>query len=167
MDDVREPRGEEIVQLQVPAHRQVSPACWLQDGRPSSQVFKPRSSDHGLLSLTHGCEASGDDNAPNEPPLDGKCRSARGAWEFATTTARLVSVGVLTLTVGDFHQAQPGASVRVYADPCTKVDDGFDDPAHLVADFRALSRGQTDKLASALRRIAGALSYAPPPLGPT
>lgn len=167
MDDVREPRGEQIGQDEVLVHRQVAPACWLQDGRPSSQVFKPRPSDRGLLSLTYGCPPSSEDGEPSEEAHPGcECRSAQRAWEFATSTAQLVSLGVLTVTVGDFHQAVSGSFVKVFADPCTKIPDGFDDPAHVVADYRALSRGQIDKVASALRKKAGELSYLPTPPSP-
>ena len=159
MPEARGPRGLEIADAKTEAHRQVSPGCWSQDGRPTSQTFKPRTSDGGLLSLTRGGEPPADE--PDR--LKHTMRTAKGAWEFATEVTNLKSLGSMSVSVGDFNQVAMGIHARVFADPSTVAEDGFDDLAHLVADYRALSRGQIDKLASALRQTAGSFSFAAPP----
>jgi len=65
--------------------------------------------------------------------------------------------------LSDFDQVAMGIKAKVYADPFTESEDGYDDPAHVVADYRGLTRAQTDKLASAIRQRLGGLSFAAPP----
>lgn len=102
-------------------HRQVSPA-WVQQGRVTSQLFKPTPKDEKKLSL-----------------YDGDQISAEGAWEHFTGQLGLKSVGVLSVTKAECETE----SLRVVPDPTPY-------PEHIVLDFSELSGGQTEKAAKRL-----------------
>lgn len=87
--------------------RQVHPN-WVQDGRPTSQAFRPTNTDHGLLSVSRASMVS--------PEEAFKRHTQRG----------LQSYGVWAVTVGECNQD----------DCCAFPDPVPDDDAHAVIDFR-------------------------------
>lgn len=114
----RAPHGP-MISDDVGVHRQIDPKRWLEhEGRPSSDVFRPRKCDHGLLSLT-----------------DGRKRDAAESWAFYHSQGTFKSAGVLTLPAGVF--ASEGG--QVHEDPLLLSRDGQDDDAHACADFREKS----------------------------
>jgi len=137
------PRGPEIADDGVALHRQVHPSWWTQDGRPSSQNFRPTPKDRGLLSLA-----------------DGRSRSARAAFEFHTGTLGLRSLGTLTLPAAAWRSR----GLSVHEDALRTADgDPHDDPAHAVADYRGVMDDDKKKrrISQDLQRVAGGFSYQP------
>jgi hypothetical protein len=122
------PLGPPITDPTVEVHRQIHPVHWKQEGRPSSQNFKPMPKDDGLLSLA-----------------DGRLRTAEDAHRFAVEVQGLDSIGSWTLPV------------RAFNDHAVTVneDSSAADPAHAVADYRGLTRGQERLLATALTQWQG------------
>lgn len=105
--------------------RQVHPQ-FIQEGRISSQVFKPTPKDENLLSV-----------------YDGDQITAERAWLHFTSELKFSSVGVVAVTVGECH----GQDLTVRPDP-----EPF--PEHVVIDFSGCSRGQLEKKSKRLRDIA-------------
>ena len=105
--------------------RQVNPA-WIQDGRITSQVFRPTPKDSKRLSV-----------------YDGDQISAEDAWRHYVRELELASAGVLAVTVAecDTH------ALSVEPDP-----DRF--AAHAVIKFDNNSNAQIVRKAKHLKRLA-------------
>lgn len=106
-------------------HRQVHPS-WVQDGRVSSQAFKPTSKDEKCLSV-----------------YDGDQIEAEAAWRHYVEALGYKSIGVLAVTVGECEVLE----LIVSPDP-----DTF--PEHVYIDFRGLTNRQIEKTAKALNSKA-------------
>lgn len=106
-------------------HRQVHPS-WVQEGRVSSQVFKPTSKDEHCLSV-----------------YDGDQIDAESAWRHYVNTLNLESIGVLAVTVWECEILE----LTVVPDP-----DAF--PEHVCIDFRGLTNRQIEKKAKTLNLTA-------------
>ncbi|MBZ0271116.1 hypothetical protein K8I61_03710 [bacterium] len=101
--------------------RQINPS-FLRHGIPTAQAFMPTRKDSRRLSMYDG-----DQIAP------------RNAWKHFTEQLGLVSSGVQGVTVGECHSL----NLRVSADP-----EPF--PEHVVIEFPAMSRRQSELTAKAL-----------------
>ncbi|MBF0611884.1 MAG: hypothetical protein HQL55_12260 [Magnetococcales bacterium] len=110
--------------------RQVHPS-FVQDGRVTSQAFRPTLKDENLLSFYDG------DMIKPEP-----------AWEHYTRRPDCHSVGVMGVTVAEC------ADLDLLARP---DPDSF--PEHTVIDFSAYSKSQIEKKAKQLRAKAAARDW--------
>lgn len=106
-------------------HRQVNPS-WVQQGRVTSQLFKPTPKDERQLSV-----------------YDGDQIAAEPAYQHYTVTLGHPSEGVLSVT----QQECESRELQVRSDP-----EPF--PEHAVIDFLELSNRQVEKVAKYLRRAA-------------
>jgi hypothetical protein len=106
-------------------HRQVNPS-WIQNGRVTSQAFKPTPKDEGLLSV-----------------YDGDLITAEKAWTHFTTALNFASVGSYGLTVHECGQNDL---------PVEPKPDQF--PEHAVINFTAFSGNQIEKKAKKLKACA-------------
>src|SRR5438309_2009863 len=95
-------------------YRQVHPN-WVDDGRPSSQAFRPTKKDEKMLSVARG-----------------SMTSPEGAFRHYRETRGLQSAGTWGVTVGEAGAVELGCP----ADPVPG------DPCHALIDFRGLSRGK-------------------------
>ena len=102
--------------------RQVHPS-WVQDGVPSSQVFKPTKKDAGMLSIALGSKTS-----------------PERAFDHHTQVLKLKSAGTWAVTVGEVK----GVGLGSYAQPLD------DNPDHGFIDFREIGRGQIERSAKLL-----------------
>jgi hypothetical protein len=107
-------------------HRQVHPA-WIQEGRITSQAFRPTSKDAGKLSVYNGDRVD-----------------ARGAWEHFTRTLGYSSAGGVAVLVGECESV----GLAAVEDPLEFF------PEHAIIDFSAFGTGQTRKAAERLRAFA-------------
>ena len=103
-------------------HRQVNPS-WLQQGRVTSQVFKPTPKDNRRLSV-----------------YDGDQVTAFQAWSHYTTELGFASIGVLAVTVAECE------ALDLPAEP-----DPEPFPAHAVIRFDACTPSQIEKKAKRLK----------------
>lgn len=130
-----EPRGPEIPATNgdhpVVVYRAVHPD-FVQEGRVTSQAYRLSGADGGLLSVR-----------------DGRVVSAEEACHRHRAQGRRAA-GVAALQVQDYH----GHNVRVFEDPCTVAEDGFDDDSHALADLRALSPTAAGRLGKKLVRAS-------------
>lgn len=106
-------------------HRQVNPS-WLQQGRVTSQAFKPTPKDHKRLSV-----------------YDGNQMTAEAAWRHYTEELKHQSAGVLAVTRGEC-EAQ---GLPVEPDPRPF-------PAHVIINFDACTNSQIEKKAKRLSEAA-------------
>jgi len=106
-------------------HRQIHP-MWRQDGRVTSQAFRPTPKDERKLSV-----------------YDGDLIAAADAWRHFTSQLKLASVGVLAVTVRECSSVE----LRVSPDP-----EPF--PEHAVIDFSGYSENAIQKKAKILRHDA-------------
>lgn len=106
-------------------HRQVHPS-WVQEGRVSSQAFKPTSKDEKCLSV-----------------YDGDQIDAEAAWQHYVNDLGFRSIGVLAVTVGECEVVE----LTVAPDP-----DTF--PEHVCIDFRGLTNRQIENKARILNSKA-------------
>jgi hypothetical protein len=111
----REPSGPGLEEPGERLLRQVPPA-WLQDGRVTSQAFKPMPKDQGLLSVSRGSRIS-----------------PEAAYDRHVNVLGFKSAGVWCITVQDCSDEE----LRVYADPIDEPP--HPDPAHALVDFRHLA----------------------------
>lgn len=135
------PSGDQLTVSAECMFRQIKPKWVEADGSVSSQNFAPAGSDEGLLSL--------DQESKTSAPAAMSMAAAKGVQ----------TCGVMGLTVGEFGAHQ----LNVFDDPTT--DPPPPNPAHAVADYRSLSRGQREKCGKKLRNIAvarGWLAGGPP-----
>ena len=110
--------------------RQVNPA-WIQDGRITSQVFRPTPKDSKRLSV-----------------YDGDQISAEGAWSHYVEELELSSVGVVAVTVVECKEQD----LPVAPDP-----NPF--PEHVVIKFNDYSNSQIKTKAKKLTRAAEARGW--------
>ncbi len=106
-------------------HRQVAPS-WVQEGRITSQVFKPTSKDAGKLSV-----------------YDGDQIDAEDSWDHYTGQLGHSSCGVVSVTVPECESEE----LQVVPDP-----EPFDEHAYI--DFAERSRSQVERASKSLRRCA-------------
>lgn len=106
-------------------HRQVHPS-WIQQGRVTSQVFRPTPKDEKRLSV-----------------YDGDRITAEAAWNHYTSELGHASAGVLAVSVAECAQQQ----LRV-------VPDSVPFPEHVVIDFTGFAKNQIEKKAKHLRAAA-------------
>ena len=104
--------------------RQINP-CWLQNGRVTSQAFRPSPKDEKLLSV-----------------YDGDLISPQNAWQHFSAEG-YASVGVMGVTVGECSY------LNLPARPETQPF-----PEHAVIDFSALGTSLIEKTAKLLRAKA-------------
>jgi len=105
--------------------RQIHPS-FVQNGRPTSQAFRPTPKDEDKLSVYDG------DMIEPEP-----------AWDHYTGTLGLQSAGVMGIAVADCSSL----ALPVAPDPAPF-------PEHCVVDFSGLARNEADKKAKLLARFA-------------
>jgi hypothetical protein len=106
-------------------HRQVNPS-WVQDGRVTSQLFKPSPKDDGRLSV-----------------YDGDRISAPAAWAHFTRILGFLSVGVMSVTATEC--ATHGLPVEPDPEPF---------PEHAIIRFVGLSPNEVRKRAKYLTKAA-------------
>lgn len=111
-------------------HRQVNPS-WVQEGRPSSQTFKPTPKDEGKVSV-----------------YDGSMLNAEAAHTHFTTVLKLSSVGCVSVTIEECQEHSLSA-----------VSDPEPYPAHCVIDMTELSDGERRKKATRLTELARARGW--------
>jgi len=105
--------------------RQIHPG-FVQDGRPSSQAFRPTPKDNQKLSVYDGDQVS--------PP---------DAWDHYTDELKLKSGGVMGVTVNEC------SSLNLPAMP-----DPVEFPEHVLIDFTAYGKSETEKKAKQLKNRA-------------
>lgn len=105
--------------------RQVHPT-FVQQGRVTSQAFRPTPKDEHRLSTYDG------DRIEPQP-----------AWQHYTGTLGFASVGVMAVTCGDCT----GMNLAVVPDP-----EPF--PEHVLIDFSAFGKNEVEKLAKKLKARA-------------
>jgi hypothetical protein len=106
-------------------HRQINPS-WLQQGRVTSQAFKPTPKDNRRLSV-----------------YDGDQISAEASWLHYTGELGFASVGVLAVTVAECTTQEL---------PVEPDSEPF--PSHAVIKFDACTTSQTEKKAKRLKEAA-------------
>ncbi len=106
-------------------YRQVHPS-WIQNGRITSQAFRPTPKDEKRLSV-----------------YDGDQITAEAAWQHYTNDLGYTSAGVLAVTVEECDNLE----LPVVPDPATFQ-------AHTLIDFSAFSRSQIETKAKILRAKA-------------
>jgi hypothetical protein len=105
--------------------RQVNPS-WMQQGRPTSQVFRPTPKDQKRLSV-----------------YDGDQMTAERAWVHFTSDLGRSSVGVLAVTVQECREQE----LPVVADP-----QPF--PEHVIVDYSRFSENEIKSKAKRLKATA-------------
>lgn len=131
---LEEPRGAEIVEAGELLLRQVCPA-YVQEDRITSQVFKPKTSDAGLLSVHRRSLVE----------------SPAAACELALRK-QVKTCGAVAVTVAEVGQA----GLRSHDDP---EDAPIPDPAHAVIDYRDRGSGAIETSAKRLRSFASARNW--------
>lgn len=111
-------------------HRQVHPS-WVQQGRVTSQAFRPTPKDEKRLSV-----------------YDGDQIGAEAAWAHYTNTLGYASVGVLAVTVGECRAQQ----LTVAADP-----EPF--PEHVSVDFDDFAESRIRQIAKDLKATAASRGW--------
>lgn len=106
-------------------YRQVHPS-WVQQGRVTSQAFRPTPKDENKLSL-----------------YDGDKVTAEKSWHHFTTVLSLTSAGVLAISMSDCK------SVNLSPTP-----DPIPFPEHVILDFGALNNNGIAKVSKTLRNFA-------------
>ena len=120
---------------ETPLLRQVHPS-FVQNGRPTSQVFRPTPKDDHRLSV--------DDGSRIEP---------RASWERFTRTPDCRTAGVMAVTAAECAaQALP------------VVADGVPYPEHCYIDFAGLTKSAVEKKAKLLAAQAIARDWLFQPL---
>jgi hypothetical protein len=107
-------------------HRQVHPV-WVQEGRITSQAFRPTPKDEKRLSVYNGDRVD-----------------ARGAWEHFTETLGFISAGGVAVSVEECE----GIGLTAAEDPLEFF------PEHAIIDFAGFGTSQTKKAAERLREFA-------------
>jgi hypothetical protein len=115
--------------------RQIHPS-FVQDGRVTSQAFRPTPKDEKLLSVYDG------DMIDPEP-----------AWEHFVSRPNCQSVGIMGVTVAECSDLELSA----WPDPDPEPPEKF--PEHAVIDFSAFSKNQIEKKAKQLRAKAKARNW--------
>lgn len=110
--------------------RQVNPS-WVQQGRVTSQAFKPTPKDHLRLSV-----------------YDGDLITAEASWRHFTEVLGHASVGALAVNMQECKDQQ----LTARSDP-----EPF--PEHAVIDFRGLSTNQIEKKSKRLNAAAASRGW--------
>lgn len=110
--------------------RQIHPS-FVQEGRVTSQAFRPTPKDEGQLSVYDG------DQIEPQP-----------AWNHYTEELDLQSVGVMGVTVAECE----GVELPVHPDP-----EPF--PEHVLIDYTAFQKKQIEKKAKILKSKAKARDW--------
>lgn len=105
--------------------RQINPS-WIQEGRVTSQTFRPTSTDEKLLSV-----------------YDGDKIAAEDSWRHFTIELGLVSIGVMAATVAECQSH----ALTVTPDPEPY-------PEHVVIDYSGFSEKQIKSKAKFLTAAA-------------
>lgn len=105
--------------------RQIHPG-FIQNGRPTSQAFRPTPKDENQLSVY------------NEEKI-----AAAASWHYYTETLHLESAGVLALN----HAECVGQQLKV-------IEDGVPIPAHCYIDFSGVSKSDAEKKSKRLAAFA-------------
>lgn len=105
--------------------RQINP-CFVQNGRLTSQAFRPTPKDENMLSVENGHKI--------EPSA---------SWERFTSSPECRSVGVMAVTFTECS----GQDLPV-------VEDGVPFPEHCSIDFSGLSKSLIEKKAKVLAQYA-------------
>jgi len=122
-------RGKAVTDTTL-LHRKINPS-FVQNGRVTSQAFKPTSKDSGLLSV-----------------YDGDLIAARDSWTHFTVVQGFSSAGVYSVSVAERNQID----LPVRPDPAPF-------PEHAVIDFTPFSGGQVESKAKKLRAAAAACGW--------
>ncbi len=112
-------------------HRQVHPT-FLQNGRVSSQAFRPTPKDEGMLSVSRGSMTTAED-----------------AYVLYTGDKGLESAGVWSVTVSECGTVD----LKAFHDPLT---DPVPDSAHSFVDFRDVGTSKAEKCSKRLAAFARA-----------
>lgn len=115
----------------TPLLRQVHPS-FIQNGRVSSQAFRPTPKDDKKLSV-----------------YDGDAIAASDAYEHYTTTLKQLSVGVMAVTCQECEQLE----LETKDNPLENF------PEHAVIDFSPYGTSATEKKAKILRKRAEERSW--------
>ncbi len=136
------PRGAQLGKTDELLYRQVNPVL-VDDGRVTSQAFRPGNEDGGLMSVHRGSKTT--------PEL---------AFKLHTEQKKRRSLGVLCVSTAEAGQVGLDAYDDEEVEPVA-------DPAHAAVDFRPYpDRKKVEKLGKKLRdlaRVRGWLHPTPPP----
>ena len=105
--------------------RQIHPT-FVQNGRPTSQAFRPTPKDENQLSVYNGAMIT-----------------ATASWHYYTETLSLESAGVMALNHGECA----GQQLKV-------IEDGVPIPAHCYVDFSGVSKPDAEKKSKMLSAFA-------------
>jgi len=105
--------------------RQIHPS-FVQNGRPTSQAFRPTPKDEWLLSVE-----------------DGSRIQPTASWERFTASADRRSAGVMAITPAECS-----------AEALPVIEDGMPFPEHCSVDFSSLTMNSVEKKAKILTRHA-------------
>jgi hypothetical protein len=105
--------------------RQIHPH-WIQEGRVSSQAFRPTPKDENQLSV-----------------YDGDRMTPEASWRHYTAQLKLSSVGVMAITQGQCAEQ----SLPV-------IPDGIPFPEHVLIDFSGMSKKAVERTAKVLTGYA-------------
>ena len=110
---------------ETPLLRQIHPD-WFQQGRLTSQAFRPFPKDKNRLSV-----------------YDGDLITSENSWTHFTVELQYVSIGVMAVTVEE---------CLLHGLPALPDPKPF--PSHAIIDFTGLGRNQVEKKAKRLRDAA-------------
>ena len=106
-------------------YRQIHPN-FVQNGRPTSQAFRPTLKDENKLSV-----------------YDGDKIQPKASWEHYTGTLGLSSIGVMAVS-----------NAECSAQALSVLADAADYPEHCSIDFTGLAKGAVEKAAKILAKCA-------------
>jgi hypothetical protein len=110
--------------------RQIHPT-FVQNGRPTSQAFRPTPKDENELSVYNGAMIA-----------------AAASWLYHTATLNLESTGVMALN----HAECVGLQLKV-------IEDGVPIPAHCYIDFTGVSKPDAERKSKRLAAFAKARGW--------
>lgn len=113
------------MKIETLLYRQIHPS-FVQNGRPTSQAFRPTPKDKDKLSAYNGDKIQ-----------------PKASWEHYTGELGLSSAGVMAITNGECT----AQSLKVDAD-------GLGYPAHCTIDFSGLTKGAVERAAKNLAHLA-------------
>ncbi len=105
--------------------RQIHPH-WIQEGRVTSQAFRPTPKDENQLSV-----------------YDGDRITPEGSWRHYTAELKLSSVGVMAITHGQCDEQ------GLHVDP-----NGVPFPEHVLIDFSGMNKKTVERTAKVLTGYA-------------
>lgn len=125
-------KGPALTAIGEVLYRQVKPEWFAEQDEPTSQAFRPRPTDKGMLSVDRSSLTTPKDSfvlATTQPPAG-----------FGLTSA-----GVWGVSIEEVH----GVALTAHEDPVVATTDKPANPAHCVVDFT----GRNDKQARSLGRV--------------